>query len=197
MNDYDNKPGMMAKNSMTIVRPTNAGTKYNLPEQVRNVANARSEILAWTALDPALEDELDRYLCCRSFGVFAVLPCFWPHLLILWPCLCSAKIVAQRAARSQYWILTEQELRIVTLDYDACCCPGVSRTGNVNKTIPLENITDAGLDARGSGMMNQCGTRSHCVVCLGSMITVIVANASLCFHESTTVYSLQSAFLCS
>jgi hypothetical protein len=49
--------------------------------------------------------------------------------------------------------LAEQELKVVSLDHDICCH---YRSGDTVKTIPLENITDCGLDARGSGVGNNC-----------------------------------------
>jgi len=56
--------------------------------------------------------------------------------------------------RSQYWVLTQDELRVVSLDHDASCCTGCSRTGDKVQSIPLENITDCGKDNRGNGCCN-------------------------------------------
>jgi hypothetical protein len=135
---------------------TLTATKLNLPEHVRQVAGLRGDVITWTQIDPDLENQLGRYACCRTFGPLLVLPCFWPHLLILWPCLWSTATNIENTARSQYWIVTEQELRIVSLDHDACCIPGSVKSGVICKTIPLENITDAGLDAIGKGWLNKC-----------------------------------------
>jgi hypothetical protein len=135
---------------------TITATKHNLPEHVRLAAGLRGEVITWTQLDPNLENKVGRYACCRTVGPFLVLPCFWPHLLCLWPCLWSGATSVANAARSQYWILTEQELRIVTLDHDRCFIPGCFKSGVNCKAIPLENITDAGLDAIGTGWMNKC-----------------------------------------
>jgi hypothetical protein len=154
---------------MHIQPPPNAGTKYNLPEDVRKVANVRGEIIAWTKLDPDLESTISRYICCVSFGPFLFCPCFWPHLIIMWPCLCWAKVASENAARSQYWILTEKELRVVCLDHDTCCVAGCSKSGIKSQAIPLENITDAALDARGTGYANQCA---------GDVPTIYVDTAS-------------------
>ena len=135
---------------------TITATKHNLPEHVRQVAGLRGEVITWTQIDPNLENKVGRYACCRSFGFFVFLPCFWPHLLIIWPCLWSAAAKVENAARSQYWILTEQELRIVSLDHDVCCIAGCIKSGVTCKAIPLENITDAGLAAIGTGCINTC-----------------------------------------
>ena len=60
----------------------------------------------------------------------------------------------ENAARSQYWVLTQDELKVVSLDHDAFCCTGCSRTGDKVQSIPLENITDCGKDNRGNGWWN-------------------------------------------
>jgi len=138
------------------VQPSDAGTKYNLPADIREVARLRGEVVAWTHLDPALEKELGTYMFWRTCGPFVVMPCLWLHLCILCPCLCCAKIVGQNAAKSQYWVLTEKELKVISMDHDKCCCPGICKSGNNVKTIPVDNITDCGLDAKGNGCANKC-----------------------------------------
>jgi hypothetical protein len=62
---------------------------------------------------------------------------------------------AENHARSVYWVLTQDELKIVSLDHDATCCVGCCRTGDKVQTIPLENITDCGKDAQGKGSCNK------------------------------------------
>jgi hypothetical protein len=156
---------------------TITATKHNLPEHVRQVAGLRGEVITWTKIDPDLENQLERYACCRTFGPLLVLPCFWPHLLIIWPCLWSTAANIENTALSQYWILTEQELRIVSLDHDSCCIPGSAKSGVTCKTIPLENITDAGIDAIGKGCLNKCAA---------DLPTIYVDTASATVgHEAT------------
>jgi hypothetical protein len=132
------------------------GTSLNLPEVIREKARLRSNVIAWTHLDPNLEEELSRYFCCRTFGPFVACPCFWPHLLCMWPCLWGQCSGQYNAAASQYWILSENELKVLSLDHDASCCPYCFRTGDQVTTIPLENVTDCGVEARGNGIMNNC-----------------------------------------
>lgn len=140
--------------SKPIPLPSDAGTEYNLPQEVRGIANLRDPVIAWTSIDPKLEGELSKYICCTTFGPFVFMPCFWPHFLIIWPCLIGCKVANENSARSQVWILTRRELKIVSLDHDTCCCPGLSKSGNKVKTVPLENITDVGIASRGSGVAN-------------------------------------------
>jgi hypothetical protein len=104
-------------------------------------------------LDPALADRVSDQACCSTFGMFLILPCFWPHLLIMWPCLLVGKMSLENCIKSQYWILTERELKVVTMDHATSCC---SSSGNQVKSIPLENITDCGVDSVGQGCLNQC-----------------------------------------
>ena len=60
----------------------------------------------------------------------------------------------ENSIRSQYWVLTQDELKVVSLDHDASCIEGCSRTGDKVQSIPLENITDCGKDNRGNGCCN-------------------------------------------
>jgi hypothetical protein len=125
----------------------------DLPPNVRDAAALRQHVIAWTQFDPALADRLCCQSCATAFGPLPFLPCFWPHMLILLPCLLVGKMNVENTIRSQYWILTERELTVVTIDHPTSCC---TSSGNQVKTIPLENITDCGIDSVGKGCMNQC-----------------------------------------
>jgi hypothetical protein len=147
----------MGYNSQTMPNhPTNVGTKHNLPEHVRAMAGLRNEVIAWTTLDPEHEGDIERYACCRTFGPLLVCPCFWPHMIILSPCLCAACISLSNGSKSQYWILTENELKIVSTSHDQCCLPGCLTSGDIVKSIPLENITDCGVQSKANACGNQC-----------------------------------------
>jgi hypothetical protein len=149
--------------SSQMPNPTNVGTKHNLPEHVRAVAGLRNEVIAWTTLDPEHEGDIEGYAFCHSFGPLLV------HMIILSPCLCAACIGLSKKSKNQYWILTENELKIVSMSYDQCCFPGCFQSGNTVKTIPLENITDCGMHTIG----NACGNQ-----CVGSLPSVYVDTAS-------------------
>jgi hypothetical protein len=153
----------------------------SLPPDIRGIANLRNRVVAWTTLDPNHENEVDGYVCGRTFGVFAMFPCFWPHLLFFWPCLCAAKVNAVNSIRSEYWILTETELKVIVTRHDESCISGCSEVGDVVQTIPLENITDCGVSGRATGLANQCA---------GSLPEIYVDTASVRqgqAHEATGV----------
>ena len=157
--------------------PANAGTAQNLPQHIRDAATLHGQpvIIAWTQFDPALEKELGRYSCFSVMAPFfpLLLPCFWIHFCCLAPCIIPCALAGKAAivngAKSQYWILTDRELKIVSLDHDVWSCAGWSKTGNIVKTVPLEQITDCGLDARGNGKLNQMA---------GDLPTIYVDTAS-------------------
>ena len=65
-----------------------------LPQKVKDVVTLRNPLVAWTKLDPDLENVVDDYFCCAMFGTFVVCPCMWPFLLILFPCILSSKMSA-------------------------------------------------------------------------------------------------------
>jgi hypothetical protein len=138
-------------------KPGNYGNKHNLPEHVREMTGLRNEVIAWTSLDPKHEGDIEYYACCQLSGRLLVIPCFWPFMIILSPFLCTECISESNRIKSQYWILTENELKIVSESHDQCpCVPGCFQSGNTVKSIPLENITDCGVQARGNGFGKRC-----------------------------------------
>ncbi|MGH3053977.1 MAG: hypothetical protein ACRDL7_03250 [Gaiellaceae bacterium] len=144
--------------SKPIPTPIDAGHRQNLPKDlpkdVRTIAGLRDEVVAWTCLDPALDKTLDKYAFWCTFGRRMAHPLRWPALIVRWPRLLSKRASLAGEARNTYFILTTKELKVVTLEYDRGCVGGWVRSGVVNRTIPLENITHAGSDARGTGWAN-------------------------------------------
>lgn len=114
------------------------GTPASLPEHVREIIQPRSAVIAWTTVDPS--HNLGRYFCVRGYREFAC-PCFWPHLLILWPCLWADTTTAMNKAKAQFWVLEDNDLKVVTTSHDTCCISGARRSENTVKTIPLSKIT--------------------------------------------------------
>ena len=145
---------------------TPLGIDQNLPTEIRDIAGLRNRVLAWTTIDPSYN--IDKYVSARIFGFF-VCPLFWPHLLLMWPCLLATKSKAVNMAKSQYWILDERELKIVTTNHEESCIPGLCTSGNVVKSIPLSNITDCGFDESGKGFFNSMS---------GDMPTIYIDTAS-------------------
>jgi hypothetical protein len=153
----------------------------SLPDDIRAIANLRHRVVAWTTLDPNHESEVDGYVCGRTFGMLAILPCFWPHLLLCLPCLCAAKVNSVNTIRGQYWILTETELKVIVTRHNAGCIPGCCEVGDMVQTIPLENITDCGVSGRATGLVNRCA---------GSLPEIYVDTASVTqgkIHEATGI----------
>jgi hypothetical protein len=150
-----------------------------LPPDIRAMANLRNRVIAWTALDPNHDAEVDGYVCSRKFGIF-LLPCLWPYLILCLPCGLAEMAKTTNMIRCQYWILTETELKIVIPSHDAICIPGYFETGDSVKTIPLENITDCGISARARGLVNECA---------GSLPEIYVDTASTQgkSHEATGI----------
>lgn len=81
----------------------------SLPQEVKDAVTLRNPLIAWTKLDPDFENDIGSYFCCLMFGPFAVCPCFWPHLLIIWPCLLSGKVSATNNIKNMYWLLTTND----------------------------------------------------------------------------------------
>jgi hypothetical protein len=154
--DSTQKVNMSTMSSKLPSYPDVLDGDASLPDDIRAIANLRHRVVAWTALDPNHESEIDCYVCGHTFGMFAVLPCFWPHLLLIWPCLCAAQVDNVNTIRGQYWILTETELKVIVTRHNAGCIPGCCEVGDMVRTIPLENITDCGVSGRATGLVNRC-----------------------------------------
>ena len=52
-----------------------SGDNSNLPDSIRLVAKPRSDVVAWTRFDPALNAEMQNYVCNRTFGECKPLLC--------------------------------------------------------------------------------------------------------------------------
>jgi hypothetical protein len=134
-------------------RPHNVGTSYNLPEEVRaRLGGASSSVIAWTALDEEYEPTLGQTTCCVIFGPLLVLPCFWPLLIPFCPCLCMAKVAAEIIVRNTFWILTDQDVKILVRSANYGCY----KSGDNLKSIPLSQITDCGIQAPAQGCFGDC-----------------------------------------
>jgi hypothetical protein len=114
------------------------------------MSGLRNEVIAWTSLDPAHARDIYSIVFFQRFGPL-LMPLFWPHMIILSPIICNILFVAKNEIASTYWILTETELKIVTKGHDQYCFQGCVQSGNIVKTIPLENITDCGLVSKSTG----------------------------------------------
>jgi hypothetical protein len=111
-----------------------AGGNGGLPEDIHEMADPRSGIVAWTSFDVAREQDLPRCECGRLADVL----CFFPWML---PCFFLYLPAKMNDIKGQYWILTETDLITVTRNHDECCFPNVRQSGDTVQTIPLENIT--------------------------------------------------------
>lgn len=101
---------------------------------------------------------------CIAGGAKYLAPFLMPPCLLS-SCIAGGTIVQVKHIESTYWILTETELRIVTKDHDQLCCPGLLKSGNKTKAIPLENITDASVDQKCTGcFQNITGDFSYVLV---------------------------------
>ena len=124
--------------------PPDVGTSENIPEDVCTVAHLeRTNVVAWVTVDEEFYHEILTATCCQYFGKF-LFPCFWPHLLICWPYLLVSKMSMDRTIINTYWVLTNNEVKVIVMSYEVCCC---YRKGAQVQSIPLDGITDCGISA--------------------------------------------------
>jgi hypothetical protein len=159
---------MSQSHPKTPVAPEGIGTDRDLPAEIRGAAGVRGDVIAWVALDPQYEPDLCRIACCMVAGPQLVMPFLWPCALLTSPVLCALAYSAQNTIKNQYWILTSTELKLINKSHEACL-PGCCRTGNVTKSIPLDSITDCGVQSPSTGC---------CASCAGTLPSIYVDTAS-------------------
>jgi hypothetical protein len=138
----------------TKVRPTNVGNHLDIPDDICILAQLdRIDVIAWTTLDTKYQpNHISRITCCQTFGRLFFCPCFWLHLIILFPCLLAEKVSAEHTMKYTYWILTATELKVVIREHHGGgCIPGCYHIDDPYISIPYSNITDCGVIASNSG----------------------------------------------
>ena len=149
-----------------ILCPPNVGTSSDLPDDLVRVAHLeRTNVVAWATVDEEFEDKIWMATCCQHFGVFFFLPCFWPHLIVLSPCLLTRKISADDTIQNTFWVLTTTEVKVIMVSHEHICC---YTKGAQVKSIPLDSITDCGISAPDTG----CGD------CVTTVPTIYIDTAS-------------------
>jgi hypothetical protein len=123
--------------------PPNVGTRANIPNDVLKIAHLQRErVVVWAALDKKFQQTIGDVTCGATFQAFMI-PCLWPFLLFLWPCLLADKIAMENAILHTYWVLTTTEIKVIVKQHDGLC----GTNGEKVKTIPLDSITDCGVSA--------------------------------------------------
>ena len=121
--------------------PPGVGTRSDIPDDILSIAHLqRDSVVAWVTLDDEFKSSIGRFTCCQTFGIFFFMPCFWPHMIILLPCLLASKLSTDCVIRNTYWILTTTEVKVVVKSYHGCCSTIGDRVGS----IPLDAITNCG-----------------------------------------------------
>src|SRR4051812_11362038 len=95
------------------------------------------KIIEWYSVEPNLQ--LMTYFCCSKARPLMIMPCFWPHLLILSPCFCCSSYNQKIAALHSTVVLTETTVNLVQEPFTVCgCCP----IGGTSSSIQIFQISD-------------------------------------------------------
>lgn len=145
---------------MSIISPQygiHCGDASNMPPTLQNATGnlrERHRILYWSATDPT--QPIQRGICCVQAGPLIMLPCFWPHLLILGGPFCCAAWCMKQDVLARYIVLTEATVEIIEVEHDKCCVPGCYRKGQEINSIPLDQINDIQTEGKASGCVTCC-----------------------------------------
>jgi len=141
--------------SMSSHYGTLCGDSTNMPPELKHATeHMRHTVLYWSATDRT--QPIQRGLCCASAWPMMMLPCFWPHLLILGGPLCCISWCSKQDVQARYIVVTESTVEVVEVEHDKCCVPGCYRKGQEINSIPLENITDVVTDGKAKGCVTCC-----------------------------------------
>ena len=80
------------------------------------------------------------------------LPCFWPHALILSPCLCAGYCAANASVKGTTYALTDRNF-IRIADFD---CYGCYKSGSDSAATALSDIKAISVNAKASGCTACC-----------------------------------------
>jgi hypothetical protein len=132
--------GNQVTGSYTKIRPTNVGGGHDIPDDICAMARLdRNDVIAWTTFDSEYQRRIGPITCCRAFGKFFFCPCFLPHMIVLFPCICAGKVTEERRIKNTYWVLTTSDLKVIIKNHDL---PGCYHVGDKITSIPYDAITD-------------------------------------------------------
>jgi len=149
------------------------GDFYHLPEDVEKakalVGPGETVVAIWRVREEHVGDAA----CANNPArFFAVLPCFWPFLLIGWPCFLACHIGVKNIVKGTVYILTDKNVYRSVDDSTTVCCT----TGNDSGSIGLTDVTGVYVDQPGK----VCGGECCCPVSsvsLGTPMGSPMANA--------------------
>jgi hypothetical protein len=102
------------------------GDANNLPARLASQRSSPNrDIIYWSI--PNEDAPLWRAMCCQSTFPMIFLPCFWPHLLIISPCLCCFASYRKSSALDTAAVLKSTSLELI-------------RSNGTVTSIALENI---------------------------------------------------------
>jgi hypothetical protein len=130
------------------------GTRTDIVPELSKHLPPNSNVLYWSLPDP--NQPLCQGLFCESIGPLIILPCFWPHLLILGiPFACCAYFAKQSRVK-QGVVLTTSTVEVIQMDYDVCCIPGIYIVAGSTRSIPLGSILSLDLNKQNRGCLTSC-----------------------------------------
>lgn len=142
---------MMGMAAHANAKLLSGATHDDLQKCARQVTAPNESILAvWRV------NEQDRSNAAYSiFPAPLLLPCFWPHLCVLSPCVCAAVSAQYAILKGTLYFLTNKNLGVI-VDAAIGPCGVCMRTGVDSGSMPLTEIRSVGINAKGGGACLCC-----------------------------------------
>mmetsp|Transcript_9011 Transcript_9011/g.16892 ORF Transcript_9011/g.16892 Transcript_9011/m.16892 type:complete len:346 (+) Transcript_9011:1100-2137(+) len=112
----------------------------------KKVGNDAGEILAVFAPGP----EISSRVAYMQFKTLAMLPCFWPHMIMCCPCLWLSAANNERFLQNTLYVVGSEGIFTVVKDHTPVCCGCIS-TGNDYTFLPWDQVVTVNVDNQGQG----------------------------------------------
>jgi hypothetical protein len=130
------------------------GNSRDIPPELSKLLPKNSIVLYWSLPDP--DQPLCQGIFCERARPLLVLPCFWPHLVLLGlPMACAANCTKKTVLR-QGVVVTTSTVEFIQMDYDVCCIPGIYTVSGTSRSIPLGSISSLDINKKDSGCLTCC-----------------------------------------
>lgn len=133
-----------------------SGTNTNdMPEELRDALKDKINTVKYWSI-PDNTQPITKAVACLSMAPLIMLPCFWPHLIIMSCPMCVCAAFQKKKILATSVVVTETSVEVITTEYDVCCIPGCYKKGKEIRSIPFEKITDVTLETRDKGFCSAC-----------------------------------------
>jgi len=128
----------------------------DLPQDIANqlTESEKMNVKYWSRTDDS--QPICRSMFCDTFGPLLMLPCFWPHMLIIGPCAACVTFCSTRGMKNSAVVLTSNTIENISLPFEVCCIPGIYKKSGSKVTTAASSVYGCTVDKKDSGCLTSC-----------------------------------------